>query len=134
MIDLDIEGEIARIGAVTAALSAREPLKALQLIDRYRTGRTVVALTWVPNATARLGAKRYGPIGCQALAHSRAASEHGSAPFPIPFPIPFPKCRDTCPNRRLDWKEFVEIDTRYNRPTEVDLLLGDASKAKKLLG
>ena len=34
----------------------------------------------------------------------------------------------------LDWREFVEIDPRYNRPTEVDLLLGDASKAKKLLG
>jgi len=33
----------------------------------------------------------------------------------------------------LDWREFVEIDARYNRPTEVDLLLGDASKAKKLL-
>jgi pyruvate-formate lyase-activating enzyme len=32
----DVEGEIARVGAVTAALSAREPLKALQLIDQYR--------------------------------------------------------------------------------------------------
>ena len=34
----------------------------------------------------------------------------------------------------LDWKEYVEIDPRYYRPTEVDLLLGDCSKAKKLLG
>ena len=34
----------------------------------------------------------------------------------------------------LDWKKYVEIDPRYFRPTEVDLLLGDASKAKKLLG
>jgi len=33
----------------------------------------------------------------------------------------------------LDWKQFVEIDPRYYRPAEVDLLLGDASKAKKLL-
>jgi hypothetical protein len=32
----DVEGEIARVGAVTAALSAREPLKALQLIDCYQ--------------------------------------------------------------------------------------------------
>jgi GDPmannose 4,6-dehydratase len=31
----------------------------------------------------------------------------------------------------LDWHEFVEIDPRYFRPTEVDYLLGDASKAKK---
>lgn len=34
----------------------------------------------------------------------------------------------------MDWKGVVEIDPRYHRPTEVDLLLGDASKAKKLLG
>ena len=34
----------------------------------------------------------------------------------------------------LDWKEFVEIDPRYFRPREVDVLLGDCSKAKKMLG
>jgi GDPmannose 4,6-dehydratase len=33
----------------------------------------------------------------------------------------------------LDWKKYVEIDPRYFRPTEVDFLQGDASKAKKLL-
>jgi GDPmannose 4,6-dehydratase len=33
----------------------------------------------------------------------------------------------------LDWKKFVEIDPRYLRPTEVDLLQGDPTKAKKLL-
>ena len=33
----------------------------------------------------------------------------------------------------LDWQQYVEIDPRYFRPTEVDLLLGDASKAKKVL-
>jgi len=31
-------------------------------------------------------------------------------------------------------KELIHIDPRYFRPTEVDVLLGDASKAKKLLG
>ncbi|MCP4476655.1 MAG: GDP-mannose 4,6-dehydratase, partial [Planctomycetaceae bacterium] len=30
--------------------------------------------------------------------------------------------------------KYVEIDPRYFRPTEVNLLLGDASKAKDLLG
>ncbi len=35
---------------------------------------------------------------------------------------------------KLNWKKVVEIDPRYFRPTEVDLLLGDASKAKKQLG
>jgi len=33
----------------------------------------------------------------------------------------------------LDWKEFVRHDPRYERPAEVDLLMGDASKAKKIL-
>ena len=34
----------------------------------------------------------------------------------------------------LDWKKYVKIDSRYYRPMEVDLLLGDYSKAKKVLG
>jgi len=33
----------------------------------------------------------------------------------------------------LDWHEYVETDQRYYRPTEIDVLLGDASKAKKVL-
>jgi GDPmannose 4,6-dehydratase len=34
----------------------------------------------------------------------------------------------------LDWHQFVEIDPRYYRPAEVDLLLGDASKVRRELG
>ncbi len=34
----------------------------------------------------------------------------------------------------LDWRDYVEIDARYQRPSEVDFLLGDASKAGKCLG
>ena len=34
----------------------------------------------------------------------------------------------------LDWNKYVEIDPRYFRPTEVNLLLGDPSKAKEKLG
>lgn len=34
----------------------------------------------------------------------------------------------------LDWKKYVEIDARYYRPAEVDLLLGDPTKAKEKLG
>src|SRR5947209_9359681 len=33
----------------------------------------------------------------------------------------------------LDWKEYVEIDLRYYRPAEVDLLLGDSTKAHRKL-
>jgi GDPmannose 4,6-dehydratase len=34
----------------------------------------------------------------------------------------------------LDWKEYVEVDPRYFRPTEVDFLQADASKARDVLG
>ena len=34
----------------------------------------------------------------------------------------------------LDWHKHVEIDPRYFRPAEVELLIGDASKAKRQLG
>jgi GDPmannose 4,6-dehydratase len=34
----------------------------------------------------------------------------------------------------IDWHKHVDIDPRYYRPTEVDLLLGDASKAREKLG
>jgi GDPmannose 4,6-dehydratase len=33
----------------------------------------------------------------------------------------------------LDWKEFVKHDSRYERPAEVELMMGDASKAKRIL-
>ncbi len=34
----------------------------------------------------------------------------------------------------FDWEEHVEIDPKYFRPTEVDVLIGDARKAQKKLG
>lgn len=34
----------------------------------------------------------------------------------------------------IDWSKHVEMDSRYLRPTEVNLLLGDASKASDVLG
>jgi GDPmannose 4,6-dehydratase len=34
----------------------------------------------------------------------------------------------------LDYKEYLEIEERYTRPTEVDALIGDASKAAQILG
>ena len=38
------------------------------------------------------------------------------------------KCLD------LDYKEYVKLDPRFLRPAEVDLLVGDSTKAKKILG
>ena len=34
----------------------------------------------------------------------------------------------------LDWKDFVKFDPRFTRPAEVDILLGDATKANTELG
>lgn len=34
---------------------------------------------------------------------------------------------------KLDWKQYVETDPRYCRPAEVDVLCGDASKARRIL-
>src|SRR4029077_18353733 len=34
----------------------------------------------------------------------------------------------------LDWRKYVEIDPKFFRPAEVDLLVGDMSKAQQTLG
>ena len=34
----------------------------------------------------------------------------------------------------LEWEKYVEIDKKYERPTEVDALIGDPSKAERELG
>jgi GDPmannose 4,6-dehydratase len=34
----------------------------------------------------------------------------------------------------LDYRDFVRVDPQYFRPAEVDLLVGDASKARAKLG
>ncbi len=34
---------------------------------------------------------------------------------------------------KMDWRKYVAIDKKYFRPTEVDLLLGDSSKARRVL-
>jgi GDPmannose 4,6-dehydratase len=41
---------------------------------------------------------------------------------------------ETFAHSGLDWQEHVEIDPKYYRPAEVDFLVGDASKAKAILG
>ena len=40
---------------------------------------------------------------------------------------------ETFSSLNLDWREYVELDPKYLRPTEVDLLVGDAGKAKRVL-
>jgi len=41
---------------------------------------------------------------------------------------------ETFAHMDLDWKQYVEMDPRYLRPTEVDILCGDAGKARRRTG
>jgi GDPmannose 4,6-dehydratase len=34
----------------------------------------------------------------------------------------------------LNWHDYVDVDPRFYRPTEVDLLIGDPEKARRKLG
>jgi GDPmannose 4,6-dehydratase len=43
-------------------------------------------------------------------------------------------CEEAFAHVDLDWKDFVKHDPRYERPAEVDLLIGDPAKAKSKLG
>ena len=43
-------------------------------------------------------------------------------------------CEEAFGHVGLDCREFIAIDPRYHRPTEVDFLLADASKAERKLG
>ena len=43
-------------------------------------------------------------------------------------------CKKTFDYYKMDYKEYVEIDERYYRPAEVDILIGDYTKAKTQLG
>ena len=43
-------------------------------------------------------------------------------------------CRYSFAHAGLDWEEHVRYDESYERPTEVDALIGDASKARDVLG
>jgi GDPmannose 4,6-dehydratase len=43
-------------------------------------------------------------------------------------------CQEAFSCAGLDWQDYVELDPRYLRPAEVDILIGDSSKAKKQLG
>lgn len=42
-------------------------------------------------------------------------------------------CEEVFGYLNLDWKQYVKYDARYERPAEVDLLIGDPSKAKRQL-
>ena len=43
-------------------------------------------------------------------------------------------CAEAFGRLELDWKQYVQHDSRYERPAEVDMLVGNPEKARKILG
>ncbi|MBL9138386.1 MAG: GDP-mannose 4,6-dehydratase [Verrucomicrobiales bacterium] len=43
-------------------------------------------------------------------------------------------CEEAFSHLGLDWRQFVKHDSRYERPAEVDLLIGNPEKARRILG
>jgi GDPmannose 4,6-dehydratase len=43
-------------------------------------------------------------------------------------------CQEAFAHADLDWQEYIKYDPRYERPAEVELLIGDASKARRQIG
>jgi len=43
-------------------------------------------------------------------------------------------CEETFGLLNLDWKKYVKYDDRYERPSEVEMLIGDPAKARRQLG
>jgi GDPmannose 4,6-dehydratase len=43
-------------------------------------------------------------------------------------------CQEAFQLLDLDWEKYVSHDTRYERPAEVELLIGDPAKARRQLG
>ena len=50
-----------------------------------------------------------------------------------PFGAGVPRSRPSSA-LELDWRKYVEFDPRLMRPAEVDILQGDATKARRVLG
>ena len=99
---------------------------------RIKLGPAGQAVPRQPRRQARLGLRRRLRRGDVADAAAGQARRLRRSP-----PARRTACASSstsCSALELDWKKYVEIDPRYFRPAEVDLLLGDASKAREKLG
>jgi len=93
------------------------------------TGKTTSVRDFVKKAFAYVGMElEFRGYGVEEKGYLTRFNETGN--WKLDFQNPEPGTR----NPELTGKCVVEIDPRYFRPTEVDILLGDASKAKSKLG
>jgi GDP-D-mannose dehydratase len=77
-----------------------------------------------------LEAIRIANVDCR-FYQASSSEMFGATPPPQNEDTPF---YPRSPYAGLDWREHVRFDERYLRPTEVDALVGDASKAERQLG
>lgn len=101
---------------------AKDYVRAMYLMLQQDTPEDFVIATGVTTSIRDFVTKTFAHIGVEIAFEGKGDKERGivaSAPDTFPF---------------AKGTELVEIDPRYYRPTEVDLLVGDASKAKEQLG
>ena len=102
---------------------ARDYIKAMYLILQQEQPEDFVIATGVTSTIRDLLIKAFGEVGIKLEFRGKGNKEKG-----------YVKACDKEEFQLEKGKEVVAVDPRYFRPTEVDLLLGDATKAKEKLG
>ena len=108
----------------------RKITRAARATSKPASRRSSTWATSTPSATGATPRNTSRPCGSCSSRTSRTIT---SSPPARPTPSAS-SCEEAFSYVGLDWKDYVEIDPRYFRPAEVDLLIGDASKAKRILG
>ena len=107
--------------------------KITRAVARIAAGPAGRAVHGQPRRRARLGLRPRVRRGHVADAPARRAAGLRASP-----PARRTRCSDflqfSFEHVGLDWEKYVKFDERYLRPTEVDALIGDPSKAQRLLG
>ncbi len=102
---------------------AKDYVKAMYLMLQQETPEDFVVATGVTTEVREFVRKSFSYLGCEVEFRGEGVDEKGWVV--------------NCANKEyahLKGKCVVEVDSRYFRPTEVELLLGDPSKAKEKLG
>ena len=102
---------------------ARDYIKAMYLILQQNTPDDFVIATGVTSTIRDLLIMAFGEVGIKLDFRGNGQKERG-----------YIRSCETEEFRLEKGKEVIVVDPRYFRPTEVDLLLGDATKAKEKLG
>ncbi len=101
---------------------AKDYVEAMWLMLQQDEPQDFVIATGITTCIRDFVTMAFAEAGIQIKFEGKGAEEYGVVvSSPEKYPVPAGKI-------------VVKVDTRYHRPTEVDLLIGDASKANKVLG